>query len=115
FGAWIGTTRRAQEINGNYRDERVFNTTTVTRSIGDRTSGFHPKSLERDYSTYPPRGGKKPWIGLATNFDNTGPILSAHPGGAMVSFVDGSVRFLSEELDLNTFKLLAIRDSGQVK
>ena len=35
--------------------------------------------------------------------------FSWHPGGAYFAFVDGSVRFLSENLELRTFWLLGDR------
>lgn len=49
------------------------------------------------------------------NYDNNTPIQSAHSGGAFLLFCDGSVHFLTEGIDFDMFKLLAIRDSGQVK
>lgn len=39
-------------------------------------------------------------------------FYSHHPGGAMFVFVDGSVQFLSETLDLTTFRRLADRQDG---
>ena len=39
-------------------------------------------------------------------------FYSHHPGGAMFVFVDGSVHFLSETLDLTTFRRLADRQDG---
>jgi prepilin-type processing-associated H-X9-DG protein len=50
-----------------------------------------------------------------TNYDNQVPIQSAHPGGAHLLFADGSVHFLAEDMELRLLKLLAMRDSGQVK
>lgn len=52
---------------------------------------------------------------VGTNFDNQVPIQSAHPGGAYLLFCDGSVHFLSDSIDFDLFKLLAIRDSGRWK
>ena len=47
---------------------------------------------------------------------NNNPILSAHAGkGAFVVFADGSVNFLTEGIDTNLFKDMAVRDSGQQK
>ncbi|MCA9100341.1 MAG: DUF1559 domain-containing protein [Planctomycetales bacterium] len=40
------------------------------------------------------------------------PIQSAHPGGAHVALGDGSVRFLSEALDLHAFFDMANRNDG---
>lgn len=41
-------------------------------------------------------------------------MFSAHPGGAQAVLADGSVRFISENLDLATLKSLATRDDGLV-
>ena len=40
------------------------------------------------------------------------PLLSAHPAGAMVGFVDGHVQLLTKQTDLYVIKRLAIRDDG---
>ena len=39
---------------------------------------------------------------------------SRHPGGANVSFVDGSVHFVSETVDLDTWRALGSRNGGEV-
>lgn len=41
-------------------------------------------------------------------------LASAHPGGINIQLADGSVRFIAETIDLNTFKFMALRSSGQV-
>lgn len=43
-----------------------------------------------------------------------GDVSSFHPGGAQVLFADGSVRFLSDNLDTATFSALLQRNDGQV-
>ena len=40
------------------------------------------------------------------------PLTSAHAGGVNAAFADGSVRFLSELIELGTLARLAIRDDG---
>ena len=40
------------------------------------------------------------------------PLTSAHPGGVQVGLADGSVRFLTDNVNLVTFKHLADRDDG---
>ena len=60
-------------------------------------------------------GGYSNSSSAGTNYDNQVPIQSAHPGGAHLLFADGSVHFLTEGIDFDLFKLLAVRDSGQVK
>jgi prepilin-type N-terminal cleavage/methylation domain-containing protein len=41
-------------------------------------------------------------------------INSAHTGGVMVGLIDGSVHFISENIDLNNWRNLADKDDGQV-
>jgi len=42
------------------------------------------------------------------------PLVSAHANGVQVALADGSVRFLTDTIDLTTFKRLADRDDGGV-
>ncbi|WP_013627841.1 DUF1559 family PulG-like putative transporter [Rubinisphaera brasiliensis] len=41
------------------------------------------------------------------------PLLSEHAGGAQVLMADGSVRFLSENMDLTTLKNMSVRNDSQ--
>jgi hypothetical protein len=41
------------------------------------------------------------------------PLTSAHPGGVQIVLADGSVRLVSDVINLNTYKFLADRDDGQ--
>lgn len=43
------------------------------------------------------------------------PFSSKHPGGAQFAMADGSVRFVSENIDLLVYKSTASRDGGEVK
>ncbi|MEM8864618.1 MAG: DUF1559 domain-containing protein [Planctomycetota bacterium] len=40
--------------------------------------------------------------------------MSWHPGGAQFGFVDGSVQFLSQDLDVNVFAVLGVRNDGVI-
>jgi prepilin-type N-terminal cleavage/methylation domain-containing protein len=42
------------------------------------------------------------------------PMGSMHPGGAMFGLGDGSVRFISQTIDMVTYRALASRDGGEV-
>ncbi len=52
--------------------------------------------------------------GVASNCGPNRSIQSAHPGGATVGFADGSVHFLTEEIDIYTLYNMANRNDGQI-
>ncbi|QDV51745.1 DUF1559 domain-containing protein [Gimesia fumaroli] len=51
--------------------------------------------------------------GVHNNHGPNNPLASTHEGGVMVLLADGSVRFVSENINLTTLKQLAVRDDGQ--
>jgi len=103
-GGWLGTVKQhATHDLGDPSSNRVFNTTTIGRPLGSRSCDY--------MANYTPPY----WIGRVTNTDNRTPILSAHLGGAHVAMGDGSLHFLTEQIQFDLFQRLAIRDSGQVK
>ncbi|MBN2291124.1 MAG: DUF1559 domain-containing protein [Pirellulales bacterium] len=51
-------------------------------------------------------------IGVGGNCGSNQPIHSVHAGGAQVLFVDGSARFLEEDIELKLLYNLANRDDG---
>ncbi|MBN2294917.1 MAG: DUF1559 domain-containing protein [Pirellulales bacterium] len=74
-------------------DGRTFNVTCVYHPINFKsTTGY----------------------GIQNNCGPNSPIQSVHAGGANVAFADGSVRMLSESLDINTLRCLATRNDGMV-
>jgi prepilin-type processing-associated H-X9-DG protein len=82
-------------------DVRAFNTTYIGyRPLGTTVCNGGPVGHYR---------------AEGSNYDNQVPIQSAHPGGAHVVLCDGSVHFLSENIDFDIFRWLAIRDSGELK
>jgi prepilin-type processing-associated H-X9-DG protein len=52
--------------------------------------------------------GRQPYLGLGRQFGG------AHPGGAMVAFADGSVRFLPETIAPTVFEAIATIAGGEV-
>ena len=78
---------------GNYGWERAFNTTTVIHRMN-----------EKSYSA----------LGVQGNCGPNRPIQSPHSGGAQVLLCDGSVRFLTESIAVETLYDLANRDDGHV-
>jgi len=51
---------------------------------------------------------------LITGFDEFQTFRSDHPGGANFCLVDGSVRFISENIDADLLDALATREGGEV-
>lgn len=82
----------------NSRDSRCFNTT----SLRYRINQIGPFDSQCDTD------------GVCTNYGNNAPLRSDHPGGVNVLFVDGSVHFLPETIDLPTFGNLGVRNDGNV-
>jgi prepilin-type N-terminal cleavage/methylation domain-containing protein/prepilin-type processing-associated H-X9-DG protein len=48
------------------------------------------------------------------NWENTYSFRSRHPGGLQFAFADGSVHFISETIDLPTYRALASANGGEV-
>ena len=82
-------------------DFRVFNTATINiYPLGSKacTGGTYGTPSDEGH-----------------NYDNSIAIQSSHPQGAHLGLADGSVQYLSEEIEFSLFKLMAIRDSGRPK
>jgi len=84
----------------NGGDARHFNMTTVRYNINQKRG-------------WPDAPGNCGSLGVCDNVGNNIPLNSAHPGGINVLLCDGSVRFLSDTLDLAILARLATRDDGQ--
>ena len=91
-GFLIGPSGDALEVGHSWAS-RIFTTTCVLHRINERSFDA---------------------LGVAGNCGPNRPILSPHPGGAQVVMGDGSVRFLNEEIELQTLYDLANRDDGHV-
>lgn len=52
--------------------------------------------------------------GIATRLYNDARFSSNHTGGTQFLMGDGAVRFISENIDFNTYRALATRDEGEV-
>lgn len=77
-------------------DQRTFNLTTVR---------YSPNQAPFANQLFP---------GMGSNVGANNPLMSFHTGGVQILLADGSCRFLSENLNLELFKILATRDSGEV-
>jgi prepilin-type N-terminal cleavage/methylation domain-containing protein len=59
------------------------------------------------------QGGVGPAPGVREVSGYNNPLQSAHPGGILVAFVDGSVQFISGTTDVAVLLRIAIADDGQ--
>ena len=79
-------------------------------SFADRhTSSL--RSTENPMNT-PPGAGSILTDGRTPNANSA--FLSEHPGGCVFGFVDGHTLFLSETIDLATYRALSTRNQGEV-
>ncbi|UUO09251.1 DUF1559 domain-containing protein [Blastopirellula sp. J2-11] len=53
-------------------------------------------------------------VGSGGGWRRNTPLTSAHPGGALAVFVDGSVHFVPDTIDLSVLTFLGVRNDGQV-
>jgi len=91
---WIMGAGSAQ--TGGAYSARAFNTTTVRWTINQRGLGNTPTN------------------GTGENAGSNVPFTSAHSGGANMLFADGSVRFVTTTIPLQTLQWLSTRASGEV-
>lgn len=117
----------AKDVNGNPRNIQGAHGWLM----GCPTNGLRPTNqrlFNLTFVRYPPNFVKTWTVGdnrLENNTDlfarngvgrnlgmNNG-IYSAHAGGAMIGMADGSVQFLSENIDMETLLRLCTRDDGQ--
>lgn len=86
--------------------------------FGDRTFNAvtlrHPVGYKQAYGGHNFNGAacETTGLGVCGNSGINNPIQSAHVGGAHVLLVDGSTRFLSENINLQTFLNAGVRDDG---
>lgn len=108
YTGWLIGTREAGQIpfpdptcgttgnnGGCDADHRYFNVTTVRYRINQAPFAD---------TVFP---------GMSSSMGGNNPLISFHVGGIQCTMGDGAVRFLSENMDLETLKKLATRDDGQ--
>lgn len=80
---------------GSGGDDRCFNTVSIR---------YSPNQEPFANQLFP---------GMGSNVGANNPLNSRHTGGVMVGLTDGSVHFISENMELETLKKMAIRDDGR--
>jgi prepilin-type processing-associated H-X9-DG protein len=129
-------------LNGDLDFADVLDGTSNTMSIGEYSDsrpgerlnpygshGGDTRSYSMGYNMIWYSAATYNWAGITISFPpnseayygspvwstiNEGALHSAHPGGVNVTLADGSVRFISETIDLQTYLDLADRDEGNV-
>ena len=136
YGAFPGAWPHGDSLQNDRRAPRPFREFTdglsSTFLVGERSVG-HPSATDTNNmtnwvgSTEPEQSGSSyrgpPEVGGATGYHiNESPSVtwywghwfrSMHHGGGQFSMVDGSTRFVSEEIDLSTYKALTSAAQGE--
>ena len=97
-------------LNGQKVDRRSSGHAGSTWSCGQGTGSW---SQNVTTLRYPIAGGFGA-AGNANPYEVNVAIFSAHPGGVLGALADGSVRFVSENIDFSTMTALADRGDGAV-
>ena len=78
-------------------------------------SGLFNRVLNLTTIQYPPNSNRSTANpGVNPNIGSNNPLLSEHTGGTQGARADGSVHFMSQNIDLLLLRLVATRDDGQV-
>jgi prepilin-type processing-associated H-X9-DG protein len=98
------------ESSWNFGTARVW-------AIGSITSAVYPAARNHSWATYGGRNVAVP-INTSSSARGFGPsndvsFGSMHPGGAHFAFADGSSRFVSENIDMVTFRAVSSRAVGE--
>ena len=112
-GMWM------RDASGNPIDNRVQHGWTMGTDSAGKIDNWAVGSNARMFNLTAiryPIGTKQDGLpGVHKNYGPNNPLISAHNGGCQVALTDGSVRFLTSNMDLPLLKKFATRDSGQVK
>lgn len=111
---FIDTLGNKQRIDGGYPNGWVFSTDCSGTTTNYKTQALVPARCHNLTTIMHPVGTLNPVPNSCQSSSPNRPLLSKHTGGAHVLLADGSVRFLSNSLDLTTLKQLATRDDGQI-
>ncbi len=94
MGTRVDGTPPALDPGGTTGDDRVFNTVSLR---------YSPNQEPFANQLFP---------GMGSNVGANNPLNSNHVGGVMIGLTDGSVQFITENIELETLKKLATRDDG---
>jgi prepilin-type processing-associated H-X9-DG protein len=92
---------------GEVRDGHIADNSNLWARC-DRHTNNH-RTTKNPINTPPTTGYTLDLYGVKVN----GAFMSSHPGGANFLLLDGSVRFVSETIDLTTYQALSTRKGGE--
>ena len=104
-------------LNSRVRMADVLDGTSTTIFVGEKIIepgdlGWMSGTRATLRNTGTALNAKTPASALRSDF-HVGGFASRHPGGANFCFGDGSVRFLSDTINLDVFRYLGNRDDGE--
>ena len=120
-----GTDGTGGFLSGTFVSDRIPEVPSGAETTDDAASGPWASSVEiYNVTTVRYKPDLKEVIGTSTTVTTAAPgvgeirgynnpLQSAHPGGLLVAFVDGSVQFISGTTDLAVLLRIAIADDGQ--
>jgi hypothetical protein len=79
---------------------------------GNPNGGNAPRLFNSTTIRYAPNAAGNAWPGCGANDGQNNGIYSAHPGGVQSLYVDGSVHFIGDAINMFTLRCLATRDDG---
>jgi prepilin-type processing-associated H-X9-DG protein len=106
--AGANTLKQPSSTSGSIASGEAGNLMTVAHSVG--INNRNPPTTANGLL---PNWGVS-GVGFSTGPGANNPLLSGHPAGAMVGFLDGHVQLLTKQTALYVLKRLAIRDDGGV-
>ena len=125
-GAITGMFGKIKHFAKPTRIKDVLDGTTNTFAVGE---GYTKFMIEIDGPDHPNAGDFGVWVGTNTqhqnvvaetalkhipNGDRDDSFASAHTGGIQMSFADGSVQYVSENVDMETYGYLGDKADGNI-
>jgi len=108
------TGQRVVQVNGIHGI--LMGGPNLTR-IRDAPGGMFDRQFNLTTIRYPPNApainNDPAWPGVGDNYGVNNPLNSAHPGGVQVLVGDDQVRFISDNMDMQSLRRIATRDDGQ--
>jgi len=80
---------------------------------GNPNAGLAPRLFNSTTIRYSPNSVGVSWPGVGANDGQNNGIYSPHSAGVMIGLVDGSVRMITDTIDMYALRCMATRDDGR--